>query len=228
MTISHYFALILSTTAAQLLSSPDLFPSSCQGLPRTALAPGPQYLGAAGNTLCRIQDFLGEKARKRVNETRKEKALLSGACQGLCTWIYLQQIWRERRKTTKKQKCSSLWQHGNQNMYTKKKKKKNCIHFTQCYADGRGMNQQPGDRWDRGKSWFTTFINFHAMINFKLPTRSTELLSWEELASWGEMYNTIPRYSISAKNTIGANNLKSTKTVKWIFECYFCFFDIII
>ena len=103
------------------LSSPDLFPSSCQGLP---LAPGPQYLGAAGNTLCRIQDFLGEKTRKRVNESRKEKALLSGACQGLCTWIYLQQIWRERRKTTKKQKCSSLWQHGNQNMYTKNKKRR--------------------------------------------------------------------------------------------------------
>ena len=200
MTISHYFALILSTTAAQSPSSPDLFPSSCQGLP---LALGQQYLGAAGNTLCRIQDFLGEIARKRVNESRKEKALLSGACQGLCTWIYLQQIWRERRKTTEKQKCSSLWQHGNQNMYTKnKKKKKNCIHFTQCYADGRCMNQQPGDRWDRGKSWFITFINFHAMINFKLPTRSMELLSWEELASWGEMYNSIPRYSISAKKNL--------------------------
>ena len=200
MTISHYFALILSTTAAQSPSSPDLFPSSCQGLP---LALGQQYLGAAGNTLCRIQDFLGEKARKRVNESRKEKALLSGAYQGLCTWIYLQQIWRERRKTTEKQKCSSLWQHGNQNMYTKnKKKKKNCIHFTQCYADGRCMNQQPGDRGDRGKSWFITFINFHAMINFKLPTRSMELLSWEELASWGEMYNSIPRYSISAKKNL--------------------------
>lgn len=200
MTISHYFALILSTTAAQSPSSPDLFPSSCQGLP---LASGQQYLGAAGNTLCRIQDFLGEKARKRVNESRKEKALLSGACQGLCTWIYLQQIWRERRKTTEKQKCSSLWQHGNQNMYTKnKKKRRKTIHFTQCYADGRCMNQQPGDRWDRGKSWFITFINFHAMINFKLPTRSMELLSWEELASWGEMYNSIPRYSISAKKNV--------------------------
>ena len=47
------------------------------------------------------------------------------------------------------------------------------------------------------------------MINFKLPTRSRELLSWEELVSWGEMYNSIPRYSISAKkicakNTVGA------------------------
>ena len=26
----------------------------------------------------------------------------------------------------------------------KKKKRKNCIHFTQCYGDGRCMNQQPG------------------------------------------------------------------------------------
>ena len=108
-----------------------------------------------------------------------------------------------RSKTTEKQKCSSLWQHGNQNMYTKnKKKRRKTIHFTQCYADGRCMNQQPGDRWDRRKSWFITFINFHAMINFKLPTRSMELLSWEELASWGEMYNSIPRYSISAKKVI--------------------------
>lgn len=57
------------------------------------------------------------------------------------------------------------------------------------------------------------------MINFKLPTRSTELLSWEELVSWGEMYSSIPRYSISAKkicakNTVGANNLKRTKMAK--------------
>ena len=71
------------------------------------------------------------------------------------------------------------------------------------------------------------------MINFKLPTRSMELLSWEELASWGEMYNSIPRYSISAKknvcqNTIGANNLKSTKMAKCIFEYYFFIYNYLI
>lgn len=48
-----------------------------------------------------------------------------------------------------------------------------------------------------GNPWFVIFANFHGIntptiVNFKLQTRSTKLLSWEE------MYNSTALYSTSA------------------------------